>query len=71
MEARLQSLIQQISSGLSTSGGSQTALEQSFRNLLSSLGESGGKATMGTFLQALSQALQGAGASGNVVNTLA
>lgn len=70
MEARLQGLVQQLSSGLSPSGGSQTALEQSFDNLLSALGDSGSKASIGTFLQALSQTLRGAGPTGNVVNTL-
>jgi hypothetical protein len=70
-EARLQSLVQQLSSGLSPSGGSQTVLEQSFANLLSSLGDSRSRASIGTFLQALSQNLRGESPAGNVVNTLA
>ena len=84
MESNLQSLIQQLSSSDSTSSatdtsGSSTAtvsatnssstLQQSYQNLLSSLGLSGGSSSLGNFLQALSQNLQDLGSTGNVVNT--
>jgi hypothetical protein len=80
IESKLQGLIQQQSSSTSstsiagttaTSGSSTTnsALQQSYQDLLSSLGVSGSASTLGTFLQALSLNLQGLGSSGNVVNT--
>ena len=84
MESNLQSLIQQLSSSDSTSSATDTsgsstatasatnsssALQQSYQNLLSSLGLSGGSSSLGNFLQALSQNLQDLGSTGNVVNT--
>ena len=81
MESNLQSLIQQFSSSppASTTAGSSapsstsagSALQQSYQNLLGALGVSGNSSSLGGFLQALSQNLQGMGTSGNVVNTQA
>ena len=71
IESKLQSLIQQLSSNSTTSDSTQPALNQSFQNLQSSLGSSGGQATLGSFLQTLSQNIQGVSATGNAVNTTA
>jgi hypothetical protein len=86
MESNLQGLIQQVSSSsanstsdssasatttATTSTSATTALEQSYQNLLSSLGATGSSSSLGGFLQALSQNLQGIGSSGNVVSTKA
>jgi hypothetical protein len=82
IEADLQSLIQQLSSPSSSSGsGTATAastgssalsdLEQSFQNLLNTLGVSGGDASLNRFLQALQSNLQGVSPPGNLVNTTA
>ena len=46
-------------------------LQQSYQNLLSSMGVSGNASSLSDFLQAFSQNLQGIGSSGNVVNTKA
>lgn len=71
MESNLQSLIQQLSSS-NSSGSSSTdaALQQSFQNLLNTQGSSTNQTTLASFLQTLSQNLQGAGMIGNNVNTL-
>ena len=78
LAAGLQSLAQQLSSSSSTpgtsgSGGSQALsdLQTSFDNLLAANGQSGSGATLSQFLQSLSQNLQGAASSGNVVSTKA
>lgn len=79
LAAGLQSLAQQLSSsssstsGTSGSGGSQALsdLQTSFDNLLAANGQSGSGATLSQFLQSLSQNLQGAASSGNVVSTKA
>lgn len=65
------------SEAVSASGGTPSTaatnaaapLQQSYQNLLSALGASGKASSLGNFLQALSQNLQGIGTSGNVVNT--
>jgi hypothetical protein len=79
LEGDLQNLIQQLSSssgqsasGSSTSGSTSSnsaldALQQSFNSLLSANGVSGGNASLSSFLQSLSQDLQGAPPTGNVV----
>ncbi|MCX7178652.1 MAG: hypothetical protein NTX56_07735, partial [Proteobacteria bacterium] len=59
------------SGGATTTAATNSAapLQQSYQNLLSALGASGKASSLGNFLQALSQNLQGIGTSGNVVNT--
>lgn len=47
------------------------SLEQSYQNLLATLGVAGNSSTLGSFLQSFSQNLHGAGKSGNLVNTQA
>lgn len=83
LESGLQSLIQQLSSGASTSSAatSETSsaststssasndLQTSFNNLLTADGATGSSTTLSSFLQALSQKLEGAPSTGNVVNT--
>jgi hypothetical protein len=79
LEGGLQNLIQQLSSsgqdasGSSTSSSSSSstldALQQSFNNLLSADGASGSNVSLTSFLQSLSQGLEGAPATGNVVTT--
>ncbi|MBA5607689.1 hypothetical protein H3H36_20230 [Duganella sp. FT3S] len=79
LAAGLQSLAQQLSSstsstsGTSGSGSSQALsdLQTSFDKLLAANGQSGSGATLSQFLQSLSQNLQGAASSGNVVSTKA
>lgn len=68
MQADLQSLIQQVSD-TSSSSKAETDLNDSFKALTASLGGTSSQATLGSFLQALSQNMQGAGPSGNAVNT--
>ena len=75
MESKLQNLIQQLSSS-STTGSSSfnsttAALQQDFQNMLSALGASGSQASLGSFLQSLSQNLAGASPVGNLVNAQA
>jgi hypothetical protein len=79
LESNLQNLIQRLSSsssqgasdsstaGSSSSNSALDALQQSFNGLLSANGVSGGNASLSSFLQSLSQDLQGAPATGNVV----
>lgn len=84
MESGLQNLIQQISSSSSTAAttdattagttatdSTSSSLQQSFQNLLAADGAAGSNASLTGFLQALSQNLQGATSSGNVVSTQA
>ena len=86
LEANLQNLIQQITASASSAGStagsigstsstsstSATAqLQQDYQNLLNSMGATAGSSTLGGFLQALSQNLQGMSHTGNVVNTQA
>lgn len=94
LEADLSRLIEQLSADDSTTSDSsdgsttatassdnslETTLQQSFQNLLATLGKSGtstssssdNQASLTTFLQALSQNLQGSSATGNVINTQA
>ncbi len=85
IESNLQSLIQQVSASApgtaatSSSGAiaaspiasTSSTLQQSYQNLLSALGVSGSSSSLSSFLQALSQNLQGMSSSGNVVNTQA
>ena len=66
IEAGLQNLIQQLSSSGSSSSSAGAALQQSFQNLAGTQGST----TLTGFLQSLAQNLQGAGTTGNVVNTL-
>lgn len=76
LQADLQSLMQQLSSS-STSNASSSAtaapsdLEQSFKNLMSALGNTNSNATLPNFLQALSNQFAGAGKAGNAVSTVA
>lgn len=81
LEGGLQNLIQQLSSSSQGASGSSTsdssssssstldALQQSFSNLLGADGASGSNVSLTSFLQTLSQGLQGAPATGNVVTT--
>jgi hypothetical protein len=82
LEGGLQNLIQQLSSSGQSASDSSTstsdsnssnstldALQQSFNNLLSADGASGNNVSLTSFLQSLSQGLQGAPATGNVVTT--
>jgi hypothetical protein len=86
LEADLQSLIQQIDSGTtattastdstassdSSSGSSATSdLQSKSQDLLAALGDSGSKATLGSFLTALESKFEGAPPTGNVVNAQA
>lgn len=78
IESKLQSLIQQLSSssdssssGTSSSNSALAPLQQDFQNMLGALGASGSQATLGSFLQSLSQNLQGANPVGNLVSTQA
>lgn len=84
IQADLQSLIQQLSassinsSSASASTGSSnstdstlTSLEQSFQNLLDSLGGFGSTANLGGFLQAFAANMQSESALGNVVKAQA
>lgn len=80
LAAGLQSLAQQLSSssssstsGAAGSGSSQALsdLQTSFDKLLAANGQSGSGETLPQFLQSLSQNLQGAASSGNVVSTKA
>ena len=84
IQADLQRLIQQVSASdgsssststtTSTTGSSSdtlSSLEQSFQNLLDSLGGSGGTASLGDFLQAFADNMQNASAVGNVVKAQA
>ncbi len=66
MEANLQSLIQQLSSGASASPV-DASLQQSFQNLAGAQGSN--QASLTSFLQSLSQNLQGVGMTGNIVNS--
>ncbi len=69
LDAGLQSLIQQLSS--SGSGGQNStnaALQQSFQSLISSNG-SNSQTSLSSFLQSVMQNVQGAGLSGNFVNS--
>jgi hypothetical protein len=78
--SELQSLEQQLSSsssgtttstsGTTSSSSATDALQQSFSNLLAANGASGSTATLGSFLQSLSQNLEGASPTGNIVNTV-
>ena len=52
-------------------GSSVATLQQDFQNLLASVGGTSSQATLGGFLQSLSQNLQGVGMTGNVVNAQA
>ena len=76
LQADLQSLMQQLSSS-STGNASSSAtaapsdLEQSFKNLMSALGNTNSNATLPNFLQALSNQFAGAGKAGNAVSTVA
>lgn len=67
MSAGLQGLIQQLSSS-GAPNSADAALQQSFQNLLGAQGN-GNQTSLASFLQALSQNLQGAGTAGSVVNT--
>jgi len=82
LESDLQNLIQQVTSasnasttGSSTPGSTSSnpnldALQQGFNSLLSASGVSGSSATtLSSFLQSLSQSMQGATATGNIVTT--
>lgn len=85
IQADLQSLLQQLSASTSASSatgisatdpnsinGSLTGLQQSFQNLVSSFGGSGATAgSLGDFLQAFANNMQGESAVGNVVKTQA
>lgn len=71
LQADLQSLIQSLASDDSST---TTDLEQAFSTLVSALGldaSSGTSDKLSEFLQALSTNLQGASASGNLINTTA
>lgn len=57
------------SSGSGTLSPTVTQLQQNFSALLSADGSASGSASLGNFLQTLSHNLQGAPASGNIVNT--
>jgi hypothetical protein len=71
IESGLQNLIQQLgASGTPTSGDSAlTALQTSFNNLVTANGGNSSSASLTSFLQDLSQNLQGAPSTGNVVST--
>lgn len=71
LESGLQNIAQQLSASSSsgTSGSALDNLQQSFSSLLTADGVSGNGTTLGSFLQALSQNLQSAPATGNVVST--
>jgi hypothetical protein len=74
LEAKLQSLVQQLSTSSTSPArdGSTvsplSALQQSFQSLLGSLGASGDPATLRGFLQTLSQDLQGVSPTGNMID---
>ena len=59
--------------GLHASGAVSTdsALETSFQNMVSALGDSSSSATLTNFLSALASNLQSNGPTGNMVNTSA
>ena len=69
IEGRLQGLIQQLSSPTSKSNSTDIALQQNFQNLLSAQGASGSQASLSSFLQTLSQNLQGTNSVGGMINT--
>ncbi len=85
IQTELQSLIQQLttasgtpgtsgttgsSSATSALGAADTALQQSFQNLLTTTqGVTGSQANLTTFLQSLAQNMQSHGATGNLVST--
>lgn len=83
LEGALQNLAQQLSpasgtgapdTGTTGQGSANSALDtlqQSFTQMLSADGLQGSNATLASFLQTLSQNLQGAPATGNVVSTRA
>jgi hypothetical protein len=79
MEGGLQQLIQNLNSGTTssdTSGTSGTSdanstLQTAFDNLVAANGGTTGSASLSAFLQNLSQDMQGAPSSGNVVSTSA
>ena len=76
LQADLQSLMQQLSSSnTSNSSSNSTApssdLEQSFKNLMSALGNTNSNATLPNFLQALSNQFAGGSKAGNAVSTSA
>jgi hypothetical protein len=78
MESKLQGLIQQLASSSSSASGTGTpnnsalaTLQQDFQNLMSAQGASGSQATLGSFLQALSQNMQSTNPAGNIVSTQA
>ncbi len=68
MEANLQSLIQQLSSGTSMSPV-DASLQQSYQNLIGTQGATGNQSSLTSLLQTLSQNLQGVGMTGNIVNS--
>jgi hypothetical protein len=75
LQADLQSLIQNLSassaSSVSSTDSQTGTLQQSFQNLLSSLGSTGSSATLPGFLKALAGNVPGASMLGNVVSILA
>lgn len=83
LEGGLQNLVQQLSStagtntsdtgttGQGSTNSSLNDLQQSFTQMLSADGLSGSNVTLSSFLQTLSQNLQGAPSTGNVVSTKA
>lgn len=64
-----QSLLQQY--GAPSDSGDTSVLQSSFQSLLSAMGVTNSNATLQNFLSALSTKMNGASASGNVVNTQA
>ncbi|MDA8163511.1 MAG: hypothetical protein M0017_00570 [Desulfobacteraceae bacterium] len=72
LQASMQTLIQQLSasdSSSSNSSSTDTALQQSYQNLLSAQGASGNQTSLPSFLRSISQNLRGAGTMGNVIDT--
>lgn len=75
LQADLQSLIQNLSASSASTASSTDSqsgtLQQSFQNLLSSLGGTGSNATLSGFLNTLASNVPGASMLGNVVSILA
>jgi hypothetical protein len=78
MESSLQSLIQQVSASSSSDGTAKAGatspagnLQQDYQNLVTSFGGSANTASLGSFLQSLSQNIQSAGGTGGLISTKA
>lgn len=69
MSEDLKSLMTSLSSGEDSSD--ETALQSTFSNLLSALGQSGSNTSLTSFLDKLSSKVQSNGFAGNLVNITA